>query len=309
MKLLSELLSRVRGGREGGEEGKKDLEDILDKAAKGEVLEFEEAMTFLRAVEIRLSGEPQVKKVRGKVVFVGDTHGDFDSSEEVLRRFKDHKLIFLGDYVDRGKKQIENANFLLANYYRQPDRVILLRGNHESPVVNLNYGFMETLYHTYGSEWPFLFMKYNEVFANLPYAAEVSGLLALHGGITEGLKSLKQIRKLPKKDMIPSDKIAFQLLWNDPYEGVEEFGENYSRGGGTKYYGRKALESFLKSNGLRGMVRAHEAYPEGHAWLFDGETGIEGMRSILLSVFTCRYYGIPPTVALYDGRRMEVVRL
>ncbi len=307
MKLLDELISRIRGSR--GEERKEDIEDILKKALRGEALEFEEAMSFLGAVEAKLSREPQVKRVKGKVVFIGDTHGDFDSSKEVLRKFKDHKLVFLGDYVDRGKKQIENANFLLAHYYKDPDRVILLRGNHESPVVNLNYGFMETLYHTYGSEWPFLFMRYNEVFANLPYAAEVSGLLALHGGIAEGLESVKQIRKLPKKDMIPSDKIAFQLLWNDPYEGIEGFGENYSRGGGTKYYGRKALESFLKSNGLKGLVRAHEAYPDGYAWLFDGETGIEGMESILLSVFTCRYYGIPPTVAVFDGKKVEVVRL
>lgn len=287
-----------------------DIREYVKKALRGEILDYEEAMSFLNAVESRMSKESQVKRVKGKAVFVGDTHGDLDSSSEVVKRFsEEYRLVFLGDYVDRGKKQIENVNFLLAQYYENPDRVILLRGNHESPVVNMQYGFMDTLYHTYGSEWPYLFIKYNEVFSNLPYAAEVNGLLALHGGIAEGLVSLKQIRNLPKKDLIPSNKIAFQILWNDPHEGIEEFGENYSRGGGTKYYGRRALERFLRSNRLNGLIRAHEAYPEGHAWLFDGDPRVEEMGGILLSIFTCRYYGIPPTVAVFDGRRMEVVKL
>lgn len=303
---LLKILLRKRGGKKP--EG--EAEESVKKALKGKVLDYEDAMTFLNAVESLMSKEPRIRRVRGKVVFVGDTHGDLDSSSEVVKRFsEEYKLIFLGDYVDRGKKQIENANFLLAQYYENPDRVILLRGNHESPVVNMHYGFMDVLYNTYGSEWPYLFIKYNEVFSNLPYAAEVGGLLAVHGGIAEELKSLKQIKKLPKKDLIPSNEIAFQMLWNDPYEGIEEFGENYSRGGGTKYYGRRALERFLRSNGLRGLVRAHEAHPEGYAWFFDGDPKVEGMEGILLSIFTCRYYGTPPTVAVFDGKKVEVVKL
>ncbi len=309
MELLRKLMSRIRRERvEGSGNGEA---AAIRKALRGEILEFEETLSFLDAVERRLAEEPQVLKVKGKVVFVGDTHGDLDSSKDVLDKFppNGYKIIFLGDYVDRGKKQVENVNFLLARHLAEPDRVLLLRGNHESPVVNLNYGFMEVLHRIYGPEWPYLFIRYNEVLSNLPYAARAGDLLAVHGGIAEGLRSVRQIANLPKKDLIPSDEIAFQLLWNDPSEGVEEFGENYSRGGGTKYYGRKALESFLRANGLKGLVRAHEAYPDGYAWLFDGDPGIEGMESILLSVFTCRYYGIPPTVAVFDGRKVEVVRL
>ncbi len=308
MGLLDKILSLMRR-REAAKAGE-DL-DVIERASKGEILGYEEAMRFLNIIEERLSREPPLKRIRGKVVFVGDTHGDFESSKRVFERFpiEEYTLVFLGDYVDRGKQQLENVNFLLAKYLLANGKVILLRGNHESPVVNLNYGFMEVLHHTYGPHWPFLFVRYNEIFANLPYAVEVSGLLALHGGIAEGLRKLKQIEKLPKKDMIPSNKVAFQILWNDPSEGVEEFGENLSRGGGTRYYGRKALERFLKENKLKGLVRAHEAYPDGYVWLFEGETGIEGMRHILLSVFTCRYYGIPPTVAVFDGAKMEVVKL
>ncbi|RDD52975.1 MAG: serine/threonine protein phosphatase, partial [Candidatus Korarchaeota archaeon NZ13-K] len=217
-------------------------------------------------------------------------------------------VVFLGDYVDRGAKQIENLNFLLANHMRD-ERVVLLRGNHESPVVNMNYGFMEALYHTYGSEWPYIYVRYNEVLSNLPYAALVDGILALHGGIAEGLRTLRQIESLPKKDMIPSNRIAFQILWNDPSEEVDGFGENLSRGGGVKYYGKAALEGFLRENRLKLIVRSHEAYPDGYAMLFEGETGIEGLRHRLISVFSCSYYGIAPTAAVYDGRRVEVLRI
>ncbi len=285
-----------------------EIRNVLEKAMRGEILSYEEVMSLLDSAELKLSREPQLIKLKGKTVFIGDTHGDLDTSISALRFLKEgYNLVFLGDYVDRGAKQIENINYLLANYIS--GNLFLLRGNHESPVVNMNYGFMEVLYHVYGSEWQYVYMRYNEVFSNLPYAALVDGILALHGGIAEGLKSIKQIVALPKKDLIPSNKIAFQILWNDPSESVERFGENYSRGGGVKYYGRVAIGEFLRVNKLKAIVRSHEAYPDGYMLLFEGDTGVEGMKHRLISIFSCRYYGIPPTAAMYDGKRMEVIRI
>ncbi len=307
MKLLGKIISLIRRRKIT----EIDLEKVIGKSLKGNILSFDELMALLNSSEERLSKESQLIKLDGKAVFVGDTHGDLDSSRQVFEKFstEEYTIIFLGDYVDRGKQQLENANFLLAKYLKSNGKVVLLRGNHESPVVNMNYGFMDVLYHTYSSEWPFLFIRYNEIFANLPYAAKVKKLLAVHGGIAEELGDLKQIESLPKKDMIPSNRIAFQILWNDPSDKVEEFADNISRGGDTRYYGKKALERFLHRNKLEGLVRAHEAYPDGFAWLFKGKTSTEGMDHILLSIFTCRYYGIPPTVAVFNGNRMEVVRL
>ncbi len=307
MKLLGKIVSLIRRRKIA----EIDLDKVIDKSLKGKILSFDESMTLLNSLEEKLSKEPQLIKLDGKVVFVGDTHGDLESSKQVFEKFstEEYTIIFLGDYVDRGKQQLENVNFLLAKYIQSNGKVVLLRGNHESPVVNMNYGFMDVLYHTYSSEWLFLFVRYNEILANLPYAAKVKKLLAVHGGIAEGLEDLKQIENLPKKDMIPSNRIAFQILWNDPSDKVEEFADNISRGGNTRYYGKKALEKFLHRNRLEGLVRAHEAYPDGFAWLFRGKTSIEGMNHILLSIFTCRYYGIPPTVAVFDGNKMEVKRL
>ncbi|MCS7102598.1 MAG: metallophosphoesterase [Candidatus Korarchaeum sp.] len=302
MKLMRSLRVRKRD--------RADLEVAIDRALKGEVLSFDETITLLDEVERKLYEEPQLIKLKGKTAFIGDTHGDFEVSVRALSKFlrEGYNVVFLGDYVDRGAKQIENVNYLLASHLRN-DKVVLLRGNHESPVTNMSYGFMEVLYHIYGSEWPYAYIRYNEVFSNLPYAALVDGILALHGGIAEGLRSLKQITSLRKKDMIPSDKIAFQILWNDPSESVDKFGENFSRGGGVKYYGRAALEDFLRENKLKVLMRSHEAYPDGYTMLFKGETGIGGLEHKLISIFSCSYYGVTPTAAVYDGRKVGVLRI
>ena len=70
-------------------------------------------------------------------VFVGDTHGDREATEEVLRRFFDenHVLVFLGDYVDRGPDSFGNLRVLVEAKLAHPERIFLLMGNHEGWAV------------------------------------------------------------------------------------------------------------------------------------------------------------------------------
>ena len=49
--------------------------------------------------------------------------------------------MFLGDYVDRGKQNLENIVMLLAYKVKYPENFFLLRGNHECASVNFTYGF------------------------------------------------------------------------------------------------------------------------------------------------------------------------
>ncbi len=59
-----------------------------------------------------LEGKPKLIRLpsRGKAVFVGDTHGDLDATKKVLRRYlkPSYRIVFLGDYVDRGGQSEEN---------------------------------------------------------------------------------------------------------------------------------------------------------------------------------------------------------
>ena len=63
-----------------------------------------------------------------KYIVIGDIHGCPEQLEEILdktSKYKDHKYIFLGDYVDRGPDSEKVINIL-----REIDAVFLL-GNHE----------------------------------------------------------------------------------------------------------------------------------------------------------------------------------
>ena len=55
----------------------------------------------------------------------------------------DKKMVFLGDYVDRGKYQTEVVAYLFCLKIRYPNNIFLLRGNHETRDCTERYDFRE----------------------------------------------------------------------------------------------------------------------------------------------------------------------
>lgn len=68
---------------------------------------------------------------------IGDVHGSFEKLEALVERCKAHagarasRLVFLGDYIDRGPRSRDVVGFLMTLQARRPTEVVCLKGNHE----------------------------------------------------------------------------------------------------------------------------------------------------------------------------------
>lgn len=249
--------------------------------------------TVRRAVEDAiplLSSESAVLEVEaGGATIVGDTHGDLETTERVLDRVGSGVIIFLGDYVDRGPYQLENIVRLLEAKRDEPKRIYLLRGNHETREMNMYYGFYGVVSRRLG---PGAYGLFANLYSTLPIGCVLNrSSILVHGGVPEGAASIREVAERGKQGEDLEDEVVFQLLWNDPREGVEEFGPS-PRGGGARVFGRRALERFLEASGCERLFRAHEPVPAGYESLFGGR---------LYTVFSCRFYGIRPAVAEVGG--------
>lgn len=103
---------------------------------------------------------------------------------------------FPGDFVDRGFYSVETFLLLLALKVRYPERITLIRGNHESRQITQVYGFYDECQRKYGSTnvWRWCC----EVFDYLALGAIVDGrVFCVHGGLSPNLQSIDQVRSPP----------------------------------------------------------------------------------------------------------------
>ncbi|CAO4166702.1 metallophosphoesterase family protein [Methylorubrum populi] len=72
---------------------------------------------------------------------IGDIHGCADLLDRLLERIDSHaagrakKLVFLGDYIDRGPDSAKVIETLRRLQWRAPDDVVCLMGNHEDMLL------------------------------------------------------------------------------------------------------------------------------------------------------------------------------
>lgn len=233
---------------------------------------------------------------KDRVAFIGDTHGAVDVTERVFRELYDKVdvLIFLGDYVDRVKKGIENLEIILRKMLENPKKVVVLRGNHESPLTNEFYGFKEEVLEKMNGHYE----DFVNMFSVMPYAAVINGYFCVHGGIARNLEDIKQINSLRRPDINPDDEIAIEMLWNDPREELDGFVPNV-RGEGTYFYGKDVTLKFLERNNLKGIIRGHEA--------------VDGVRfemgNKVITVFSSRYHGLSAGALVFNKGSFHTLTL
>ncbi|KAF4307138.1 putative serine threonine-protein phosphatase ppe1 protein [Botryosphaeria dothidea] len=196
----------------------------------------------------------------------GDGSSDADSNRNVASSGGNgmQNYIFLGDFVDRGYFSLETFTLLMCLKAKYPDRVTLVRGNHESRQITQVYGFYEECQTKYGnaSVWK----ACCQVFDFLALAAIVDGkVLCVHGGLSPEIRTLDQIRVVARAQEIPHEGAFCDLVWSDP-EDVDTWAVS-PRGAGW-LFGDKVSSEFNHVNGLQLIARAHQLVNEGYKYHF-----------------------------------------
>ena len=263
--------------------------------------------------------ELEVIDPSGIVLFHGDIHGDVDTLYALWDRvglddvIDKYKLVFLGDYVDRGENQLEALILVLALKAYRPDEVVVLRGNHEPPpwLPPYPHDFPDVLAARCGPrEGREAYSKALELFEKMPLIASVGDVVAFHGGppaskVLEGCEGEDCLRDLDRKAIE-------EVLWSDPDELVS----------GTLCSWEDPPEKCVSMNprgaGLLWGAGLTREFLErvGHKYLVRGHTSVDGFaishNNKVFTLFTRSgppYYNAQAAVLLMKRRTFDVVVL
>lgn len=220
-----------------------------------------------RAKQI-LKGEANVHKIPAPCTIVGDIHGQFYDLLELFRvggDIPDTNYVFMGDFVDRGYHSVESFLLLLVLKIKYPNRVALVRGNHESRQITQVYGFYDECLRKYGSVnvWKYC----TDVFDLLPLASVVEEkIFCVHAGLSPSVQTLDQMGLVERHCEVPHEGAMCDLLWSDP-EDIDGWGLS-PRGAGY-LFGGDVVAKFNMTNKLELICRSHQLVMEGYKAMFN----------------------------------------
>jgi len=233
----------------------------------------------------------EIKKAK-KIVFVGDTHGDLEISRKVIKDYLKpaNKIVFLGDYVDRGPFSKENLDFLLKVKKENPDGVFLLQGNHEGHRI-LKFSpaeFWESLNrHEYE--------KYCSIVEKFPLVVIGKDIIALHGALPEISTQPGNADEINKIKL--GDENWFKICWGDFYDepGVNLGIDIFS---GRPRFGRDYFFRLMERLKKKILIRSHQ--PSVPQFMFNDKC---------LTIFTSSSYTRERTIAIANlNKKIESIR-
>lgn len=249
-----------------------DIDEAISTLMRGDILDEGLVEVICRRMKVALANESNVKTIDPPVSVVGDIHGQFFDLLEMFKvagELPHTNYLFLGDYVDRGSHSVETISLLFCLKLRYPDRVTLLRGNHESRQITQVYGFYTECIRKYSS--PGVWTAITDTFDYLPISAVIADrIFAVHGGLSPSINVLDQLRILNRFGEIPHDGPIADIMWSDPDSEREGF--SVSPRGAGYVFGHDVVLKFLWLNNLEHICRAHQLCMTGYQLLFKDES-------------------------------------
>lgn len=224
--------------------------------------------------------QPALLELGTPVKVVGDIHGQYSDLLRILNKCgmpPKTNYLFLGDYVDRGSHSLETIMLLLCLKVAHPEKVFLLRGNHECASVTKVYGFYDECKRRSSTK---IWKTIVDVFNTLPIAATIGGrIFCVHGGLSPHLRSLEDIQCISRPTSVPDSGLLSDLLWSDPDGTIYQWSDNDR---GISYcFGKKIVEKFCKNFGFDLIVRGHMVVEDGYEFF---------ARRKLVTVFSAPNY-------------------
>ena len=185
-------------------------------------------ISLLGETEKVLCSQGTLLEITGNCIVVGDIHGNIIDLGRILRFCQANpynRVLFLGDYVDRGEFSLEVVVLLFSLVCMYPDQYYMIRGNHEFPNVNNTYGFRDQIISSFKSES--IWCAFNKVFEWLPLGCVINGhYLCVHGGLSPTFKKLSQLKEFERPIEKFDQSFIHGVLWADPTNQVTDYLES-----------------------------------------------------------------------------------
>lgn len=202
------------------------------------------------------------------LIIVGGIFAHFYDLLSIFEQYgypPEHKYLFLGDFIGKGKENIETITLLLCLKVQHPSSIFFIRGYHELSFVNENDGFKAEVLKRFDLE---LYNDFNILFDYFPLAAIIgSKILCINSGISKEMTSIDQVSVTVRPCEITKSSNIYQFLSNIPDHSVDSWLDTHD----SLRFGLQSVKDFLNHNHIQMIIRSHDIVEEGYEFPFNGD--------------------------------------